>query len=237
LAISELLDQKRILDSIDVIPGSTEADVLHLLHAANSLTQADHVERIKPVFDNSLNSLEGQIAPKQYSFAPGTTTEQAIVDMLKSFGTEVDGTKLAGGYQGFSSYQILTIASLLQIEADPPDFGKAARVIYNRLRAGMPLQLNSTVAYAQGLRGQIGLSTEATRIASPYNTYLHLGLPPTPISNPSLAAIDAALNPVTGTWIYFITVKPHDTRFTSSFTEFEKWVSLYNQNVSAGLFK
>ena len=237
LAITELLDQKRIVDSINVLPGSSEKDVLKLLHSATSLKQADNLPKIIPALSNPLNSLEGQIAPEQYSFAPGTSTEEALASMVKSFASEIGGTKIHTGYQQFSAYQVLIIASLIQIEADPQDYSKAARVIYNRLRIGMPLQLNSTVAYAQDLRGQIGLSTEATKIASPYNTYLNIGLPPTPISNPSLEAINSALSPADGDWIYFITVKPHDTRFTSSFTIFEQWVAIYNQNVKAGLFK
>ncbi len=237
LAITELLDRKRIVDSISVLPGSTEADVLKSLHATSSLKQADNLAAIVPVFGNTTNSLEGQIAPEQYSFAPGTTTGEALASMVRSFATEITGTKIRAGYQHLNAYQILVVASLLQIEADPQDYGKAARVIYNRLRIGMPLQLNSTVAYALGLRGQIGLSTNATKIASPYNTYLNVGLPPTPISNPSVEAINGALAPAAGNWLYFITVKPHDTRFTNDFGIFEKWVALYNHNVALGLFK
>lgn len=237
LAITELLDQKRIVDSINVLPGSTVADVLKELHGASSLKQDDSLSKIIPAFSNARNSLEGQLAPKQYSYSPGTTTGQALSSMVKSFSEEISGTKIQSGYEHFDAYQVLTIASLIQIEADPQDYGKAARVIYNRLRIGMPLQLNSTVAYAQGLRGQIGLSIKATKIASPYNTYLNVGLPPTPISNPSVEAITDALTPEVGNWLYFITVKPHDTRFTSDFSLFQKWVTLYNQNVKAGLFK
>lgn len=237
LAITELLDQKRIVDSINVLPGSTESDVLKLLHAASSLKQDDQLSTLKPVFANGNNSLEGQIAPEQYSFQPGTTTGQALSIMIKSFSDEIAQTKIQSGYLKYQPYQLLIVASLLQIEADPGDYAKAARVIYNRLHIGMPLQLNSTVQYAVGLRGQIGLSTASTRIQSPYNTYLHVGLPPTPISNPSVPAISGALNPAPGNWLYFITVKPHDTRFTDSYSTFQKWVVLYNTNVAAGDFK
>jgi len=237
LAIAELLDQKRIVDSISVLPGSTESDVLKLLHGASSLMQDDQLNAITPIFANSNNSLEGQIAPEQYSFQPGTTTEQALSTMVKSFSNEISQTKIQLGYLNYQPYQLLIIASLLQIEADPTDYSKAARVIYNRLQIGMPLQLNSTVQYAAGLRGKIGLSTAATKILSPYNTYLHTGLPPTPISNPSLPAIVATLNPAPGNWLYFITVKPHDTRFTDSYPTFQKWVVLFNANVAAGDFK
>ena len=236
-ALIQLLDQKRIVDSIYVLPGSTEADILKELHLVTSLTQKDDLRSIVPYYPNSRSSLEGQLAPVQYSFQPGTSTHDALKEMLKSFGEEVSATKLSAGYLKFTPYQVLTIASMIQIESDPADSGKVARVIYNRLRIGMPLQLNSTVQYALGLRGQIGLSIKSTQVDSPYNTYLHVGLPPTPISNPSITSITGALNPVAGNWLYFITVKPHDTRFTNNFATFQSWVALYNHNVSIGLFK
>ena len=236
-ALIQLLDQKRIVDSIYVLPGSTEADILKELHLVTSLTQKDDLKAIVPFYPNSRNSLEGQLAPVQYSFQPGTSTHEALQQMLKSFGEQVSATKLGAGYLKFTPYQVLTIASMIQIESDPADSGKVAQVIYNRLRIGMPLQLNSTVQYALGLRGEIGLSIKSTQVDSPYNTYLHVGLPPTPISNPSITSITAALNPVPGNWLYFITVKPHDTRFTDSFATFQSWVALYNHNVSIGLFK
>ena len=236
-ALIQLLDQKRIVDSIYVLPGSTEADILKELHLVTSLTQKDDLKAIVPFYPNPRNSLEGQLAPVQYSFQPGTSTHEALQQMLKSFGEQVSATKLGAGYLKFTPYQVLTIASMIQIESDPADSGKVAQVIYNRLRIGMPLQLNSTVQYALGLRGEIGLSIKSTQVDSPYNTYLHVGLPPTPISNPSITSITAALNPVPGNWLYFITVKPHDTRFTNNFTTFQSWVALYNHNVSIGLFK
>ncbi len=236
-ALIQLLDQKRIVDSIYVLPGSTEADILKELHLVTLLTQKDDLKAIVPFYPNPRNSLEGQLAPVQYSFQPGTSTHEALQQMLKSFGEQVSATKLGAGYLKFTPYQVLTIASMIQIESDPADSGKVAQVIYNRLRIGMPLQLNSTVQYALGLRGEIGLSIKSTQVDSPYNTYLHVGLPPTPISNPSITSITAALNPVPGNWLYFITVKPHDTRFTDSFATFQSWVALYNHNVSIGLFK
>lgn len=236
-ALKELLDQKRIIDSIYVLPGSTESDILKELRLITSLTQSDSLGKITPVYSNPAHSLEGQLAPDQYSFQPGTTTHDALVNMILTFSHQRAVTHLDKGYGPFSPYQVLTVASMVQVEADTVDFAKVARVIYNRLKIGMPLQLNSTVQYAANLRGQIGLSIKSTKIDSPYNTYLHTGLPPTPISNPSLQAIYAALNPVAGNWLYFITVSPHDTRFTNDFQVFERWVALYNQNVSAGAFK
>jgi len=236
-AIAELLDQKRISDVVLVLPGSTAEDVLQKLHLLTSLTQGDRISSLKPIFANPENSVEGQLAPSQYSFAPGTTTHDALVTMLQTFSDQCKVSGINAGYKGFTPYHVLTIASMIQIEADPVDYPKVARVIYNRLKIGMPLQLNSTVQYALGLRGQIGLSTKSTKVDSVYNTYLHVGLPPTPISNPSLGAIKGAMNPVAGNWLYFITVTPHDTRFTNDFNTFGEWFTLYKKNVAAGAFK
>jgi len=101
----------------------------------------------------------------------------------------------------------------------------------------MALQLNSTIQYANNSRGNIMLTLKETRINSPFNTYKRVGLPPTPISNPSTAAVKASLNPAPGDWLYFITVAPRDTRFTKDFAEFSKWNTEFNKNVAAGKFK
>jgi UPF0755 protein len=132
--------------------------------------------------------------------------------------------------------ELLTIASLVQAEGDTKDFAKISQVVRNRLRIGMPLQFDSTVHFVTHTRGKVFLSTKATKTLSLYNTYLHVGLPPGPIGSPGLAAMKAAVSPVAGDWIYFITVKPGDTRFTSSSHQFLTWKSEYEQNLRAGAF-
>ena len=101
----------------------------------------------------------------------------------------------------------------------------------------MPLQLDTTVQYIFKKRGSIYLSENATQINSPYNTYKRFGLPVAPIGNPGVAAMRAALNPEPGDWLYFITVKPGDTRFTKSHDEFLQWKNEYLKNLKAGMFK
>ena len=96
--------------------------------------------------------------------------------------------------------------------------------------------MDSTVHYVKKVRGEIFLSTSSTLIDSPYNTYKRYGLPPTPIGNPGVRAMEAALNPAVGDWLYFITVAPGDTRFTASHEEFLAWKSLYQENRKAGAF-
>jgi UPF0755 protein len=94
-------------------------------------------------------------------------------------------------------------------------------VVYNRLEAGMPLQFDSTVAYGLGVT-TLSLSKEQLESASPYNTYELKGLPPTPINSPGDAAIEAALNPAKGKWLYFVTVDPDtkETKFSRSYEKF-----------------
>jgi UPF0755 protein len=237
VALLQLLDAKRIRNLIIVKDASTSSQVLRLLHQDNELIQRDQISLLALPLANPTHSLEGEIAPDQYSFAPGVSTHDALVAMLSGGLRNLKESGIMHGYKNLIAYQLLTVASLLQIEADPADYSKVASVIYNRLAIGMPLQLNSTVAYAAHLQGHIGLSIAQTKIDSPYNTYQHLGLPPTPICNPTRAALIATINPATSHWLYFITVKPHDTRFTSSFSEFEGWVALYNKNVAAGAFR
>ena len=234
-ALAQLLDPARNKGLVRVVEGSTVTDVLSALRNAGI-----HGERKSvpiPVGYPSQAKLEGFLFPSTYAFAEGISVDDALKAMVHQFSLTSSTLALNKGYGSFSPYQVLTIASLVQIEGDPQDYAKISRVIYNRLAISMPLQLNSSVQYALNQRGKINLSRGATHISSPYNTYQHTGLPPSPISNPGAAAISGALHPATGDWLYFITVRPHDTRFTNNFKEFEGWVTLYNNNVANGAFK
>lgn len=234
-ALEELLDPTRNAGLIKVIEGMTVSDVTRLLSAANITGRVGQEKA--PVFLGTLNSYEGILYPATYAFAAGTSTHDALAAMIDKFQQIALAIGLDKGANHYSPYEILKIASLIQIEGDLADFAKVARVIYNRLKIGMALQLNSTVQYANNSRGKIALSRKATMVNSPFNTYIHVGLPPTPISNPGRDALLAAMDPAVGDWLYFITVKPHDTRFTKNFDEFQNWVALYNKNLVAGAFK
>jgi UPF0755 protein len=117
------------------------------------------------------------------------------------------------------------MASLLQAEGGRlSDYPKIARVIYNRLAHGMPLQLDSTVLYGLNKYGILASNKDLTS-PSPYNTYKHKGLPPGPIDSPGAAAIQAVLHPAAGNWLYFVTVNPKtgETRYTSSPAQFQQF--------------
>ena len=166
--------------------------------------------------------------------AKGTSSLQALQAMVDRFKTEADRVGLL---KSAKPSEVLIIASLVQAEGDPSDYSKISRVIYNRLKIGMPLQLDTTVQYVLKKRGSVFLSTKSTLINSPYNTYKRYGLPVGPIGSPGSKAMKAALYPSAGDWLYFITVKPGDTRFTKSHDQFLNWKNEYEKNLKAGLFK
>jgi UPF0755 protein len=237
-AIEQLLDPKRMKSALVVREGSTFASVLSLLKTNENIARMKTgYGAVKPVYANPRNSLEGSLFPARYSFEANTSVERALKTMVAKAKSEYTRLGVDAGFDKYEPFEVLTIASMVQIEGDPSNFSKVARVIYNRLRIGMALQLNATVQYATNSQGQIMLSNKATKINSPYNTYRFAGLPPTPIANPSNDAIVATLNPAKGDWLYFITVAPKDTRFTKDFTEFSEWNTEFNKNVAAGKFK
>jgi UPF0755 protein len=128
----------------------------------------------------------------------------------------------------------MVIASLVQAEGHPDDYGKVSRVIYNRLAAGMPLQLDATVNYALK-KSDINLSPDQIATDSPYNTYVYPGLPPTPINQPGEAAMAAALAPDEGDWLYFVAVNPDtgETKFTADYNEFLRFKKQFEDYIAA----
>jgi UPF0755 protein len=116
----------------------------------------------------------------------------------------------------------MTLASILEYEGSrPEDLDKIARVFYNRLDEGMALQSDATVAYANNLQGTVWTTQEQRDNPSPYNTYVHPGLPPGPIGSPGQKTLEAALNPADGDWLYFVPInlKTGETAFAETFAE------------------
>jgi len=169
-------------------------------------------------------SPEGYLFPATYQVLPNSTPRDILTMMVERYqeaATELDLEAEAEAL-GISAQEAMTVASLIQAEARfDKDFAKVSRVIYNRLAEPMALQFDSTVHYAVGKDGGVGTSDEDRDIDSPYNTYKYAGLPPTPILAPGEQAIDAALNPVEGPWLYFVTTNPDsgETKFAEGYRE------------------
>lgn len=235
-ALEQLLDPNRIPNLIKVNEGSWKSEIVDALirygYSKQEVTQALTNLQLPEGFSDS----EGLLFPAQYSFAKGTSALTALQSMIDRFTKDPIAGSILKGSNLFKGQQLLTIASIIQAEGDSQDFEKVSRVIYNRLAIDMPLQMDSTVHYVKKVRGEIFLSRNSTLLNSPYNTYRRYGLPPGPIGNPGIEAISAALNPAVGDWLYFITVAPGDTRFTSDISEFNSWKALYTKNRKAGAF-
>ncbi len=166
---------------------------------------------------------EGFAFPATYDVEPGMGAVDALRMMTDKFGEVAAAIDLEARARqlGLTPYQVVIIASIIEdetaVDADRP---KVARVVLNRLAKGMPLQLDSTVNYVRTEK-KARLSLDDIGVESPYNTYQHTGLPPTPIGSPGEKALEAALSPAQGDWIYFITIdKAGNSLFTSSYQEF-----------------
>ncbi|WP_202551195.1 endolytic transglycosylase MltG [Streptomyces sp. SID8352] len=160
---------------------------------------------------------EGYLFPGTYPLGGKPTPEKMLTAMVDRANKAFRGAPVAAGAQrnALDVYQAVTIASIVQTEAaTKDDMGKVARVILNRLERGMPLQMDSTLNYALG-RPAHAPTTEDTGKDSPYDSYRRMGLPPTPIAGPGADAMRAAVEPAPGDWLYFVTVRPGDTRFTA----------------------
>ncbi|MFK0170642.1 endolytic transglycosylase MltG [Streptomyces sp. NPDC090306] len=173
---------------------------------------------------------EGYLFPATYPLGPKASPQSLLSSMVDTANRRFNGAPVAAGAQrnAMNVYQAVTIASIVQAEAaTKADMGKVARVVFNRLERGMPLQMDSTINYALN-RSTLHTTAKDTRTQSPYNSYQRMGLPPTPIDNPGEQAMRAAISPTPGDWLYFVTVKPGDTRFTADYQQHLRNVAEFN---------
>jgi UPF0755 protein len=154
---------------------------------------------------------EGYLFPATYEIAPGATPRSLLKAMVERYDAAAGDLHLTRRAQalGRSPHDVMTVASLVQAEGRrTADFPKIARVLYNRLNKHKPLQLDTTIVYIFKSEGKLTTTRRQRRTTSPYNTYRHTGLPPTPIDSPGATAIKAALSPAHGSWLYFVTTNP-----------------------------
>ena len=205
--------------------GWTVARIAARLAATRQFTR-DEVDKalkskdlIVPYRPEGETSLEGLLFPETYGIEDKDTAESVLQDMLSQLEIVMQRQDLSEIPRGLNTYQLLIVASMIEREAKiPADRAKIAAVIYNRLGIGKPLEIDATVEYAVG-HGK--LTAKDLGSSSPYNTYTHKGLPPTPIAAPGEAAIQAALKPADGDWIYYVlTDKDGSHAFTRSYQEF-----------------
>ncbi|WP_327150669.1 endolytic transglycosylase MltG [Nocardia sp. NBC_01329] len=178
------------------------------------------VESVRTVPDRA-RQLEGLIAAGSWDFDPSGSALDILRQLVTESADNYEATGLleSGRVNGLSPYETLIGASLVEREALPQDMSKVARVIVNRLEIDQPLQFDSTVNYALD-KTEVATTDADRNQTTAWNTYAMPGLPATPISSPSIAALEAMEEPEPGIWLYFVTVdKEGTTLFTESYTE------------------
>jgi UPF0755 protein len=166
--------------------------------------------------------VEGYLFPATYAVVPGETAQQLLKQMVAKTVEVMQQLHVATKAKalGLTPEQVMTVASILEYEGSrDEDYPKIARAIYNRLDKGMALQSDATVAYANNLAGTVWTTQAQRDNPSPYNTYVHTGLPPGPIGSPGEKTIEAALNPADGSWLYWLVVnlRTGETRFNDTY--------------------
>jgi len=241
LAYKLLLTPSARIQTLVTIPeGLRLTTILSDLEKAHtSIPAADFAAAIKNTNALGLPSYangnpEGFLFPATYTITPNETALQVLQQMVARFKQEASSINLpAAAKKGnLTENQVITVASILMAEGgNPKYYPQIAEVIYNRLNQGTPLQLDSTVNFALAKTG-IGLTAAQLKVQSPYNTFIHKGLPPGPIDSPGDTAIKAALHPDHGNLTFFVTVnlKTGLTEFTNSPARFQQLVALCRKN-------
>lgn len=174
--------------------------------------------------------LEGLIAPGRYDVKPGDSPEAVLRSLVSRTAAQYEASGLvSGASQGrYRPYQLLVIASLIEKEGITEDFEKISQVIYNRLSSKVRLEMDSTVNYPLDLQEVRTTAADRGR-AGPYNSYANYGLPPTPIGAPGARAIEAALRPEAGPWLFFVKCRKDGTSC------FATTLPQHSQNVRAAV--
>jgi UPF0755 protein len=225
-ALETLLDPSARVQSRVTLPEGLRLDeTLKTLAKGTDIPVKDFEAALKDAEalglpDYAQGNPEGFLYPATYEVPPNADAASVLEQLFTAYATAAEKTGVERTPR--DPEEIVIIASLVEAEArNDEDFGRVARVVYNRLEAGMPLQFDSTVNYALDADKEI-VTYEDLGEDSPYNTYRNTGLPPAPINSPGAKAMDAAVNPPDGDWLYFVTVDPEKgtTRFTSDYQEF-----------------
>lgn len=218
-AFERLLDPKNVVRTMmQIREGLRLSESIELMSAASKLPVSEFEEALKTPSNLGLpdwaeGGAEGFLFPDTYELPDNPTATGVIKLTTNQFAHVTESMDFANRAQQSPAggpYQALIMASLVEREAaHDEDRAKVARVFYNRLAAGMPLQSDATVVYANNITGRVTTTADERRIDSPYNTYLDKNagkLPPGPISSPARSALEATLSPAEGNWLYFVTV-------------------------------
>jgi UPF0755 protein len=242
--VNILVDPDNLVTTSLVIPeGFTVKQIVERLVKETDFEKADFEAALKDpqalgLPADAKGNPEGYLFPATYQFGPDEKPADMLHDMVARWQQSATDDDLEAGAQalGYTPHEIMTIASLIEAEGRGKYRAKISRVIYNRLENpdnGLTnglLEIDATVNYALG-RDDIGLGLTADdlEVDSPYNTRKYPGLPPGPIDSPGDDAIQAALHPADGPWLWYVTVdlKTGETKFTDDYDTFNQYKQEY----------
>jgi len=233
------------LHPVLVPEGSDRFDIAEILHLNLNLNPGEFLRitgRASLIrdLDPRAPTLEGYLFPDTYRFPRGVSAATVVESMIARF-RRLYETKFVRDIQksGASLHDMITLASLVEKETpDPAERPVVARVFTRRLEMGMQLACDPTVVYAARLRDRMlehplpPIKRSDLDFDSPYNTYLHKGLPPGPIANPGEASIRAALAPAPGNMLYFVSNNHGGHIFAATLAEHQRNVARYRRQVA-----
>ena len=226
-----------VTTKVTIPEGYTMEQIFHKLEDENVCSYDDLMDAaanysynysfIDQSMQGDAKRLEGFLFPDTYEFYQGMQASSAINKFLENFHDRLTAEMLEkADERGMTMQEVVTVASMIEKEAANDDErAMIAAVIYNRIEAGMPLQIDSTIMYVLPEHKDV-LTVEDTKIDSPYNTYLNKGLPPMPIANPGLASIKATLSPASTQALYYALDAESGThKFFTNYGEFQAFVA------------
>ncbi|MDO8107801.1 endolytic transglycosylase MltG [Isoptericola sp. b441] len=232
-AVTALLDPSNRVQTKVTIPEGFRVDqVVDRLSSITTISTDDIKAAMQDTSATGLpaeadGTYEGWLFPATYTFQPDETATDMIAAMVAKTVSVLDSHDVAPA----DRERILTMASLVEREAKTSeDRAKVARAIQNRLDIDMKLDIDASVAYGLGISGTQLTKADLAK-DTPYNTYLHTGLPPTPIASPGEDSINAVLNPADGPWLFWVTVNPEtgETLFAETYPEQQKNIAKLRQ--------
>lgn len=232
--VSILTDSSKAGGFLEVRSGDKAADVITKAATLSSIKKSDFDAIIKDKGSGILPSeaggnFEGWFEPGSYNVKGKSSAKEILKELVDQRIAKLDAMNVPTGSE---RERILNIASIAEAEVNQEEYySKVTRVIENRLAKGMTLGMDTTVAYGANVSASDLTNAQLSDKSNPYNTRVHTGLPPTPISNPGDNAIKAAMSPASGNWLYFVTVNldTGETKFTADSSEFDGYVKEYKQ--------
>lgn len=233
---TKILSGEKYIVTLTIPEGFGVKDIANRLYEIDLADKEDFLEAAKDFapypymkkHDNVIFAAEGFLFPETYT----VESDASVEDILKMMAAEFDkkltlAMREKAKEMGLSVYDLITLASLVEREVrSPVDRPIVAQVFLKRLKMNMPLQTDASLQYLMDAPKE-DVSIEDTQIESPYNTYLHAGLPPGPIASPGIESIKAVLNPADTDFLYFVADREGHNHYSNSYEEHLELVNQY----------